>query len=520
MMQKSIQVIHPTYQQPDVIRMAAYVRVSSMSEDQLHSFHAQYDYYYKYITSSEKFVFVDIYADEGLTGTKRDKRDEFNRLIRDCRDGKIDRVIVKSIARFARNIADSIEAIRLLKSYGVSVYFEDGSIDTAALTDETLFTLKSIQAQHESVAISKNVRWGYKKRMQAGEFVSSKAPLGYTLDKYQLELDEAKAPIVRRIFSEYLNGKGETAIANGLNRDNIPTAAGNRWVMRGISDILKNEKYTGDALLQKTFTTESLPFTQKKNRGEVPQYYLEASHEPIVSKEDFYKAQDLLEWRSSSYRKQLTGKTYSLSSKLVCAECGHTFKRRVSTNGEIAWTCRTHTINAEECPVVNVKEKEIYEAFIVMWNRLKRCRKQILLPVIDKLETFYSPTEIEKREIALLNSRIADVSKQLMDFNELWQSDLLDDELYQYSKLPLEHELAMLRADRRKHLNTQENIKTETLRRLYRIIDAGGKSMTEFNPILFENVVTHISVPAGRTITFHLIGGFTLKEQITRKMRR
>lgn len=310
--QKQVQIINAV-EQPDIIRVAPYVRVSSMSDDQLHSFHVQYNYYYDMVTSKPGWQLVDIYADEGLTGTWADKRDDFNRLVADCRAGKVDRVIVKTVSRFARNVEDCLKYIRELRASGVSVYFEEEGIDTAEMPDETILAIRGVQAQHESSVISKNVRWSYQKRMQSGTFITSHAPIGYKLINNTLVIDEETAPIVCRIFAEYLGGTGSLKIAHELNAEGITTGEGCRWTATAVKGVLKNEKYTGNALLQKSYTTTTLPFTQKRNHGEMPQYYVEDSHEAIISNAEFQRVQELMEWRRQFYTGKNKDAVYPLA---------------------------------------------------------------------------------------------------------------------------------------------------------------------------------------------------------------
>ena len=264
------------------IRLAAYCRVSSDSEDQLHSFAAQIRYYSEYTKKHPEYRLVDIYADEGLSGTDMKKRDEQNRLIRDCKKGKIDRIIVKSVSRFARNTEELLITLRLLKEINVSVYFEEQGIDTDKLNMEMIVTFPGMAAQQESVSISGNMRWSYQKRMQSGEFNSTNPAYGFKLENGQLVPEEGEAQVVRRIFALYLQGMGSQTIANLLNEEGIHRRCGeDQWYAKAIRYILSNERYMGDALLQKKFTTETLPFRKIRNKGQKPQYYVENSNPAI-----------------------------------------------------------------------------------------------------------------------------------------------------------------------------------------------------------------------------------------------
>ena len=257
-------------------RLAAYCRVSSDSADQLHSFAAQLRYYSNYEKQHPEFELVGIYADEGLSGTSMKKRAEMNRLIQDCEQGKIDRVIVKSISRFARNTHDLLQTLRLLKSYGVTVFFEEQSIDTSQLNSEMFLTFPGMIAQQESESISGNMRWSYKKRMESGEFNCCAPAYGFDLINGELVINETEAAVVRRIFGMYLQGVGKQRIADALNNECVPKKHGEKkWNTTMITYILGNERYIGDALLQKKYTTDTLPFRLIPNKGERPQYYVE-----------------------------------------------------------------------------------------------------------------------------------------------------------------------------------------------------------------------------------------------------
>lgn len=278
----------------DTIRLAAYCRVSSDSEDQLHSFAAQIRYYKDYERRHPQYRLVDIYADEGITGTCMDKRDDLHRLIRDCKKGLIDRIIVKSVSRFARNTQELLATIRFLKDIGVSVYFEEQGIDTDKLNSEMIVTFPGMAAQQESESISGNMRWSYKKRMESGDFNCCAPAYGFDLIDGNLVINETEAVVVRRIFSMYLQGYGKQAIANKLNEESVPRRHGTKlWYAFGIDYMLNNERYMGDALLQKKYTTDTLPFKKVKNRGERPKYYVENANPAIVSRETYTAVQEL-----------------------------------------------------------------------------------------------------------------------------------------------------------------------------------------------------------------------------------
>ena len=251
-------------QKPEVIRLAAYCRVSSKSADQLHSFAAQIRYYKDYERKNPQYKLVDVYADEGLSGTDMKKRDEQNRLIRDCKLGKIDRVITKSVSRFVRNTQELLVALRTLKELGVSIYFEEQGIDSDKMNMEMLVTFPGMAAQQESVNISDHLRRSYQMRMESGEFNCCAPAYGYDLIDGQLVVKEDEAAVIRRIFDLYLQGVGKQNIANILNAEGVPRRYGQKkWHHTTVDYVIKNERYMGDALLQKEYTTDTVPFRKK-----------------------------------------------------------------------------------------------------------------------------------------------------------------------------------------------------------------------------------------------------------------
>ncbi len=271
-------------------RVAAYARVSVESERMQHSLSAQVSYYNSYIQKNPEWEFAGIYADYGISGTSLQKRDEFNRMLSDCEAGKIDLILTKSVSRFARNTVDSLTTIRLLKEHNVECYFEKENIWTFDSKGELLLTIMSSLAQEESRSISENVTWGHRKRFADGKVsVPYGRFLGYDRgEDGNLVVNEAEAVIIRRIYSLFLEGLTPYAIAKKLTAEHIPTPGG-KTIWRGstVRSILQNEKYKGDALLQKVFTTDFLSKKKKKNEGEVPQYYVEGNHEAIISPEVF-----------------------------------------------------------------------------------------------------------------------------------------------------------------------------------------------------------------------------------------
>jgi len=335
-------------------RVAAYCRVSTDSEEQLTSYTAQKAYYTQKIGENPDWEMAGIFADKGITGTSMKKRTEFKRMIAACKRGRIDLILTKSLSRFARNTVDSLEMVRMLRANGIGVIFEKENINTLTESSEFLITLFSGFAQAESESISKNVIWGIQKSREAGNvpFQYQKL-LGYRRGPDgQPEIIPEEAETVKRIFRRYLDGCSLGQIKAELEKDKVPTSCGvQSWTYQVIHNILVNEKYIGDALLQKTYTTDCISKTVKKNQGERPMVYVENNHPPIIPKEIFYQVREEMARRASKRKvMQKTGKTeqgkysakYALSELLVCGECGTPYKRCTwARNGKkrIVWRC-------------------------------------------------------------------------------------------------------------------------------------------------------------------------------------
>lgn len=332
------------------LRVAAYCRVSTDSDEQETSYDAQVTHYTEYIQSNPEWMLAGIFADDGISGTNTKKRDEFNRMIDECMAGNIDMIITKSISRFARNTLDCLQYIRQLKDKNIPVYFEKESINTMDAKGEVLITIMASLAQQESQSLSQNVKLGLQYRYQQGKVqVNHSRFLGYTKDKDgHLIIDTDQAEIVKRIYREYLEGSSMDKISAGLEADGILTGAGKpKWHTSTINKILRNEKYMGDALLQKTYTVDFLTKKRIKNNGTVPQYYVEGDHEAIIPKELFMQVQAELVRRrvvhvSPSGKKRRFSCNHCFAQMIFCGECGELY-RRVHWNNHgcksIVWRC-------------------------------------------------------------------------------------------------------------------------------------------------------------------------------------
>ena len=376
-----------------VLRVAAYCRVSTKLEQQEGSYEAQIAYYTEKITSNPNWKLAAIYADDGISATNTKKRDDFNAMIEDCMAGKIDMIITKSVSRFARNTVDSLQTIRKLKEKNIAILFEKEGVNTLEGSGELLITILSSQAQEESRNISENTRWGIVRRYENGIIsVNHKKFMGYTKDKKsgELVIVPEQAEIVRRIFRMYLEGSSILEITRSLEEDKIKTVTGkDTWHPGVIERMLINEKYMGDALMQKTYTVDFLTKKRVKNNGIVPQYYIEDNHEAIIPKEIFYKVQEEKVRRASLNKSAVTRKAnkrkkekskysskYALTEILVCAECGHPYRRQVwSKYGQktVVWRCENRLRNGVKATCKNsptLKEEPLHHTIMTAINNV------------------------------------------------------------------------------------------------------------------------------------------------------
>ena len=325
---------------PQALRVAAYSRVSSSKDAMLHSLSAQVSHYSSYIQAHPGWLYCGVYADEGITGTKED-RANFVRLINDCRAGKIDLVVTKSISRFARNTVTLLETVRELKLLGVGVLFEEQNINTLTSDGELMLTILASYAQEESLSASENQKWRIKKNFEEGMPWNGKM-LGYRYDKGVYKVVPEEAVIVKRIFADYLSGKGCVSIMNALNREGIPSPNGCKWGKTVIMKILRQYAYTGNLLLQRFYRNNHLDKKTLVNQGEKPMYHVEQCHEAIISIEDYNEVQRLIIERGEQFGNKGGAKNrYPLSGRIVCGGCGKNFGRKVRAT-QVVWICSTY----------------------------------------------------------------------------------------------------------------------------------------------------------------------------------
>ena len=406
------------------LRVAAYCRVSTDSEEQASSYEVQVAHYTQFIQKNPEWELAGIYADDGITGTNTKKREEFNRMIQDCMDGNIDMIITKSISRFARNTLDCLKYIRELKEKNIPVFFEKENINTMDSKGEVLLTIMASLAQQESQSLSQNIKLGLQYRFQNGEVrVNHSRFLGYTKDEEgNLIIEPAEAKVVKRIYREYLEGASLLQIGRGLEADSILTGAGKtKWRPETLKKILQNEKYIGDALLQKTYTVDFLNKKRVQNKGIVPQYYVEKSHEPIIPRDLYMQVQEEMIRRANLHsganrKKRVYSSKYALSSIVYCSKCGEIY-RRIAWNNRgkhsTVWRCCTRVeYGPEECDAPTIQESELQEAVARAINDLLGGR-DTFLPILQA-NIFQVLENNSSGKIAEIDRRLVEQQQKLL----------------------------------------------------------------------------------------------------------
>ena len=343
---------------PKLIRVAAYARVSSGKDAMLHSLSAQVSYYNNLIQNHPGWVFCGIYADEAVAGTT-DSRDQFQKLLADCRAGMVDLVITKSISRFARNTVTLLQTVRELKNLGVDVYFEEQNIHSLSSDGELFLTILASYAQEESRSASENQKWRVRDKFRNG-IPWSGTILGYRYGTDGYVIEPMEAETVRLIFESYLQGMGLVSIAKLLNAQSRTSRYGRPWGKSSIMRVLRNSTYTGNLLLQKTYSENHLTKRTRQNNGELPKYYIEDAHEAIIPLRQFNAVQEEIQRRAKKhYTPNATKKQYPFTGKLVCAGCGKHYRRKVTATGP-TWICPTYNTQGKAaCPSKRIPESTL-----------------------------------------------------------------------------------------------------------------------------------------------------------------
>lgn len=494
----------------DRLRVCAYCRVSTDTEDQLSSYRSQVSYYTDLIKKNKEWVFVDIYADEGITGTAISKRESFQRMINDCMDGKIDMVITKSISRFARNTLDTLNYVRKLKERGIAVFFEEEKINTLTMDGELLLVVLSSVAQQEVENISANVKKGLKMKMRRGELVGFHGCLGYDYNPIEknLTINEKEVEVVRYIFERYVNGAGTSVISKELNNLEYKTKKGNQWTSSSVLGIIKNEKYKGDLLLGKTFTIDPISKRRLGNCGEEDQYYIKDHHEPIISNEMFDRAQEILSKRAYSRRikdvmpgkREKFSRQYAFSCMLECCFCGSNFSRRNwhsgTPNEKVVWQCVTNTKKGKMyCPdSKGISEKVIEDAFIEAYRLLNCDNKEIMTEFIERVKSTLSDKSADKK-LNKIDRELEANEKRKSRLIELLLEDVISKNDYEEKNYELGEQRKKLLEDRVEFQSQADNRKSLERRviEFQRALE-GNQVLSEFDRAVFESIVEKVIV--------------------------
>lgn len=523
------------------IRVAPYCRVSTDSEEQKLSYNSQVQHYRDLVESNQKWVMVDVYADEGISGTQTSKRMEFQRMINDAVDGKIDMIITKSISRFARNTLDTLKFVRLLKEKNVAILFEKENINTMTMNGEMLLVILSSLAQQESESISANVKMGLKMKMKRGELVGYNGCLGYDYSKKykSISINEDEAEIVRYMFRRYIEGAGCYVIARELTQLGYKTRkVSSKWHESTIRGIIKNEKYKGDLLLGKTFTVDPITHRRLQNFGEEEKYYIEDHHEPIISKEMFEKAQEILKRRSVKHNNKGKNEKYSrkhaFSSLCKCSFCGGTLIRRTlhaGTNHEkYTWQCGTSIKNGRKACAHSkaIEEKLLKSAFVQGYNRLSVNNRDMISEFLDNIE---SALDVPKNqdELSTVVREISKLEEKGQKLVELRINEKIDMSIYEKKYDAIKVKLKELNETRKEMQLSLEGERSISNRiKNFRNTFNTNEKMDEFDRDLFESLVEKVVVgkegldgnPQPYSICFILKTGLKFDEEILKSFKK
>lgn len=512
------------------LRVAAYCRVSTEQEEQQNSYQVQISYYTDLINKKKEWTLAGIFADEGISGTQTKKRTEFNRMIRMCKNKKIDLVITKSISRFARNTVDCLEYVRQLKDLGIGVIFEKENINTLTMTSEFMIALYGSFAQAESESISKNVSWGKEKAYREGKVVFQYSKLlGYRKgEDGKPEIVPEEAETVRMIYAMFLDGYSMTNIANRLMELNRRTALGSeKWNSGIVRNILRNEKYAGDALLQKTYTVDCISHKVVKNHGERPMYLVTDHHAPIIDRDTYNRVQQELARRSS--KRKISDKTiteqgkysskYALTELLICGKCGTPYRRTTWTSrGKklIVWRCISRLEHGKKyCPdSPTIKEEQLHKAIIRAINNYYSCRDDIVRILKANIGTVLECQGQE--EILAIEKRLKEIDQARNDLVGLiatggCDEDKLDSE---FAKLHEEEQhlserLTVLKSKNKTSAETQEK-----LDKIMELIDNEKFELETFDNVLIRKLIECVKVLSKTEILVIFKGGYEVKTEI------
>lgn len=524
----------PKHNQKDIrkqrLRVAPYCRVSTNSEEQLDSYQAQIEYYTEKIAAQQEWTMVDMFADEGKTATSTKKRKDFLRMIKACEKGKVDLIITKSVSRFCRNTLDGLDYVRRLKRMGVGVFFEKENVNTLYMDNEMILTFMMSQAQAESESMSGNIRWGHRKNFKDGKVYFHYAGfLGYRRGENNLpEIDPEEAEIVRRIFSRYLIGHSVAKIIADLEADGIKTARGHKkWNDGVIRGMLRNEKYMGDALLQKTYIADLFTRQTKKNTGELPQYYVENSHPAIIDRLTFQRVQEEMARRSSLKKVSTAAKTelakysgkYVLTELLSCGNCGSPYRRVTWTRPEgkkIVWRCINRLENGKKfCKdAPTLEESRIHTAVVSAMNEMFS-QKSLKAILQDSIRTALLP-ENGETSLAAIDSRLSQLREQQYRLLQLAAAVGADSTQYDEELKKVSMEFSALVAKRSElEKNRQDTEQAdERAEQLAAELEAVDTGITTFDEVTVRQLISAITVLSEEKLLIRFKDGTELEQII------
>ena len=519
-----------TRQAQRLLRVAAYCRVSTDQEEQESSYEAQIGYYTEKINSNSEWQMAGIFADEGITGTQAKKRPEFLKMIRLCRQGKIDMILTKSLSRFARNTVDSLKYIRDLKALGIAIVFEKENINTLETDTEMMLTIMSCFAQAESESISKNVSWGIRQSFKNGNVPMQYARLlGYRKGADgNAEIVPEEAEIVKEIFRQYLDGSSMEQIADRLSKKGLTTkGSGSPYRKIVIQRILTNEKYTGDALLQKTYITDCITKKSRKNNGELPMYLVKNHHEPIISRADFNRVQEEMARRSAkrSIADKLTkteqGKysaKYALSELLICGECGSHYRRVTWTAKgfkEIKWRCISRIqYGKKKChSSPTVDEQPLHKAIMSAINEFCEVKDDVAKALRESITEVLDPNlngsvQAAQQRIDELARNIDELIK-LATVPETAQSAMSDIEKFSEEMKTLRE---FIETEKAKQMTAQRG--SAELDAILERLENEDFTMTEYDDVAVRQLIEKVTVESKDTITLTFKGGFEVRKDL------
>lgn len=518
-MKKITKIDTITQIKPAKLMVAAYARVSTSSEEQLLSLENQKLHYMQRILANPNWEFVKMYYDEGISGTKIDKRDGLKQLLQDCENGKVNFILTKSISRFSRNAVDCLEIVRRLMGLNIFIEFEKENINTQTMDGELMLSILSSLAESESSSLSQNTKWGIEKRFQNGTYKIGYPPFGYDWVDGIMVINKEQAVVVKDIFADILKGTSTGAIAEKLNQQGITTKRGKTWHGTTIRGIIKNEKYIGDTLFGKTFTDDS--FKRKVNRGDKNQYFIEGHHPAIIDKEIFKQAQQILIQNAKSknivQEDDKYQNRYCFSGKLKCVECGGTFKRRIQAKNKnekyIAWACTTHLNDKHSCSMKFIRNEQIKLAYITMINKFIFSHQLLLKPLLaDVKATTYA---VDDSQIVILDDELEKLKQQQNNLAQFVASGYIERPTFVKEQNELTKQIDDLE-NKRKILTGSISKGFDNLESLEELLKFTKQSqmITDFEDSNFETFTEEIVILSRTDLLIKLKCGLKLKERL------